>query len=242
MNRSVGRIIALDPVGFLLNDIVYSDQFSRLSRGDAQLVEAHHTSSIFGLEESVAHIDIYYNPIGGYRYIQPGCTLGSVASSEIYSHSRAREYFYEWLKMIQSNSLDNPIMAFRAANYSNFLSGGVVYDRCVQKRSLCKIPIDLMMGVDEYRSLLKIDYNLDVTNYDHNSYYMRTLQVPPYLGYHSFVKAIIDTDCSFKDRMVDISVATKFGLDKFGTAKIKNSYFIDLGRAANWPDLEVSKQ
>lgn len=69
-HRRLFQIAGLDPAGPLFRGL---NSTSRLDKMDADFVEVTHTSSLLGLQESIGHVDIYYN--GGQ--FQRGCILSS---------------------------------------------------------------------------------------------------------------------------------------------------------------------
>ncbi|XP_044755150.1 pancreatic lipase-related protein 2-like [Coccinella septempunctata] len=101
--RSTGsrikRISALDAAGpyFRLPDISENE---KLSRDDAEIVDAMHTDARFlGMESPVGTLDIYVN--GGSRR-QPGCNDGGlslelheVLKNNLCSHARSHQYFIQ---------------------------------------------------------------------------------------------------------------------------------------------------
>ncbi|KAL3269425.1 hypothetical protein HHI36_008495 [Cryptolaemus montrouzieri] len=98
-SSTIGRISALDPAGPYFRYFGITSR-ERLSRDDAEIVDVIHTDGgVFGLDEPVGTLDMYFND---GRRRQPGCHDGELGSdiptlltNILCSHRRSLDYFIQ---------------------------------------------------------------------------------------------------------------------------------------------------
>lgn len=192
VTKTAGKIVSKIPfIGKPLEDKLKNTNYT--NEGD---------TAWFGIEDDIGHIDYYANN----GKVQPGCD-DFVHECE---HGRAIEIFIDILKhelmMKESNLGRKKLLAFKADDYDNFLTGRSFVLSCpslfnTTKQLLspdkeiqsCSVPLDLITPVDEFIGTYgqRFNYN-DNHSKSSQRYFFKTLRSRQLLGDHYLLKVNID--------------------------------------------------
>lgn len=228
----LGRITGLDPAGPYFTN---NEDYHRLDRNDAQLVDIIHTNAdkgwnfFLGIYSPIGHIDYYAND-GKW---QPNCGLHNFFSC---NHIAVTRYYISILEhelvirglFEETNAHgDHRLLAYPSETFLDFKTGATIRNLCntfanekfgsasymSDNVRQCAIPMDFFKPPSTFRKELQDTYDVNFS-FDHESnrkYYFFTSPDLPYVVDHNIlrVKLHLDKEHWSKKQSCNIKIGIK---------------------------------